>query len=121
MKVPTDDFLITMAWCFLVTILVETAVLLVGLSRRHSVAVRLFAGIWLTSCTFPVVWLVLPPLFADRATYLLAAEIFAPVTECLLFWVAFLKGRSFDGLLVRDMIAIVAANLASFLVGEWIW
>jgi hypothetical protein len=43
--------------------------------------VRLFAGAWLTACTYPVVWLVLPPLFEERSLYLLAAETFAPVAE----------------------------------------
>ena len=43
--------------------------------------------LWLTACTCPVVVLVLPvlPEGATRAAYLLAAELFAPAAECLLF------------------------------------
>jgi len=77
---------------YLITISIETPVLLVGLSPRHSYARRLFCGFWLTACTYPVVWIVLPPLF-DMATqrwlYLLVAETFAPVAECAIFWAAF--------------------------------
>jgi hypothetical protein len=64
---------------------------------------------------------VLPLLLVDysRATYLLVAETFAPVAECILFWLAFgsaaeLGKRS----MWRDFGAIVLANLASFILGE---
>jgi hypothetical protein len=45
---------------YLFTILIETPVLLIGLSRRHSIRQRLFAGVWLTACTYPIVVLVMP-------------------------------------------------------------
>jgi hypothetical protein len=47
------------------------------------------------------------------------AETFAPVGECLLFWLAF-RGRDLlnSADWVRCMIAIVIANLASFGFGE---
>lgn len=113
-----------MALFYLLTITIETAVLLLGLSRRYSLRAKLFAGAWLTACTYPVVWLVLPPLFPpeeDRTLYLLVAETFAPVAECALFWVAFVRGLPPDRrATVRDMAAIVAANLCSFGVGELI-
>src|SRR5712691_1492133 len=83
-------------WRFLVigypfTILIETPLLLIGLSKRHSIKRRLFAGIWLTACTYPIVVLVLPLFFASasRTLYLIVAETFAPVAECVLFWLAF--------------------------------
>ena len=103
------------------SVALETPVLLVGLSARHSLASRLAAGCWLTACTYPVVILVLPPLFASRATYLVVAETFAPSAECLLFWAAFaphdsLRSRS----LWRDFAAVTLANLASFAAGEWL-
>jgi hypothetical protein len=82
---------------------------------------RLFAGLWLTACTYPVVVLVLPPLFADstRAAYLVAAETFAPAAECALFWLAFGGERPAHGSsLRRDFAAVTAANLLSFLAGE---
>jgi hypothetical protein len=101
-----------MAVGYLLTISVETPVLLVGLSRRHPVRHRLFAGFWLTACTYPVVWLLLPPLFSERWFYLVFAETFAPVAECVLFGLAF--GRPS----LRDLVAIVLANLLSFAAGE---
>jgi hypothetical protein len=108
-----------MAVGFLITVAVETAVLWVGLSRRHARWQRLFAGVWLSACTYPVVWLALPPLFAERWAYLLAAETFAPAAEAGLFWVAFVRGRPADRWATgRDLAAVVLANLASFGVGE---
>ncbi|HCX31697.1 MAG TPA: hypothetical protein DHU55_18295 [Blastocatellia bacterium] len=113
---------------YLLTILVETPILIVGLSRRHPLTRKLFAGVWLTACTYPIVTLVLPILFAghSRALYLVVAETFAPAAECLLFWLAF-REQEYVGKLCmwRDFIAIIVANLASFGVGEvmnaWGW
>jgi hypothetical protein len=114
-------------WAFLLpgylfSIAIETPVLLVGLSPRHSLAVRIFSGFWLTACTYPVVVLVLPLLIDandSRGLYLTVAETFAPVAECALFWLAFGK-RSEVGKwsMWRDLITITVANLASFLIGE---
>lgn len=106
---------------YLFSILIETPVLLIGLSQRHSLRRRLFAGVWLTACTYPIVVLVLPMFFVNRsrALYLVVAETFAPVAECILFWLAF--GREEEvgkASMWRDFIAIIAANLASFLGGE---
>ncbi len=107
---------------YMLTIAVETVVLLAGLSRRHTVHVRLFAGIWLTACTYPVVWLVLPPLFEDRATFLMVAESFAPAAECLLFWFAFVRPLAREqGKTIRDFVAITVANFCSFGLGELIY
>ena len=80
---------------------------------------RLFAGVWLTSCTYPIVGIVLPALFDNRVLYLAVAETFAPVAECVLFWLAF-GNRAEWGRpsMWRDFAAIVTANLASFLIGE---
>ena len=104
---------------YLFTVAVETPVLFLLLSKRHTPRRRLFAGLWLTACTYPVVVLVLPTLFADssRALYLAVAETFAPAAECALFYLAF-GGRGSGGATVRDFGAIVAANLLSFLAGE---
>ena len=107
---------------YLFTILIETPVLLLALSRRHPLRHRLAAGVWLTACTYPVVGIVLPAIFditTQRLEYLLVAETFAPAAECLLFHLAF--GRTEPrtrAALVQDMLAIVAANLASFGLGE---
>ena len=76
---------------YLLSILIETPVLLVGLSAQHPMRRRLLAGIWLTACTYPIVTLVLPLVFVNssRTVYLIVAETFAPVAECVLFWLAF--------------------------------
>lgn len=103
---------------YLLTAAVETAVLLAGLSPRHPVRVRVIAGLWLSACTIPVVWLVLPPLFAERWLYLLVAEAFAPAAECVLFWWAVVRPARPGG---RDFGAIVVANLLSFAAGEALW
>lgn len=103
---------------YLFTIAIETPILFIGLSPHHSKRDRVFAGVWLTGCTYGIVTLVLPLLLENysRATYLLVAETFAPVAECLLFWMAFGKRATW-----RDMITIAIANLASFIAGEIIY
>ena len=112
---------------YLVTIAFEIPVLIVGLSNRHPLKRKLFAGVWLTACTYPIVVLVLPLLLAgySRATYLLVAETFAPVTECALFWLAFGSRSEVRSSMWRDFAVIVLANLTSFAVGEvlnrWQW
>jgi hypothetical protein len=118
---------------YLLTIALETPVLLIGLSPCHTISRRLVAGVWLTACTYPIVILVLPFLIWQPLgdvgywPYVIAAEIFAPAAECGLFWLAFWKGRTCDisstsrrFALLRDFGAIVLANLVSFLVGGWL-
>lgn len=111
---------------YLFTIAIETPILLAGLSRRHPLRDRFFAGLWLTACTYPIVVLVLPYVVwvpFGRGVYVAVAEVFAPVAECALFWLAFgCKQELFRRSMYRDLAAIVAANLASYLLGEaWFW
>jgi hypothetical protein len=113
---------------YLLTILIETPILCAGLSPRHPLPRKILAGVWLTACTYPIVTLVLPLLFPPdaRALYLLVAETFAPVAECLLFWLAFGKTAERSSAATRrDFVAIIIANLASFGIGEvlnaWGW
>ena len=103
---------------YLFTIAIEIPIIFFGLSAHHSKVRRVVAGVWLTACTYPIVTLVLPLLLVDesRGFYLLVAETFAPVAECLLFWLAFGKEARW-----RDFAAIVIANLGSFLLGEVIF
>jgi hypothetical protein len=131
---PADLWtLLPLGYCL--SIVLETPVLLVGLSPRHSIARRLLAGAWLTACTYPIVVLALPQLVwrplgeGGYWPYVAVAEVFAPAAECLLFWLAFWKSpepaaeqpaTSSRGHFARDMLAIVAANLTSFLAGLWI-
>lgn len=118
---PDARYLQMMFVGYLITIAVEGTVLVALLSRRHPPGVRLFAGAWLTACTYPVVWLVLPPLFADgeRWLYLLIAETFAPAAECAIFWAAFVRPLERDRrATVRDLATVTLANLCSFGCGE---
>jgi hypothetical protein len=106
---------------YLFSILIETPILLIGLSARHPLKRRVFAGVWLTACTYPIVVLVMPLVFgsASRAVYLIIAETFAPVAECALFWLAYGEAEQFGkASMWRDFGAIVIANLASFVGGE---
>ena len=119
-------------WRFLplgytLSVAIETPVLLAGLSIRHPISRRIFAGFWLTACTYPIVVLVLPELLwrplgaAGYWPYIAVAEIFAPTAECALFWAAFWRNSPRDApQLMRDLLAIAVANLASFLLGGWI-
>ncbi len=118
---PLDRLWLFLPVGYLATILIETPVLLFGLSPKLSLKQKLLCGIWLTACTYPIVVLVLPALLMDysRNLYLIVAETFAPLGECLFFWLAFRA----SGLLeksdwLRSFAAIIAANLASFGIGE---
>lgn len=111
---------------YLLTVLFEMPVLLVGLSPQHSWKQKVLAGFWLTACTYPLVVLAMPlliPAHFGQFAYLAIAETFAPTAECFLFWLAFYHGRGSEKpslsklTLVRDMLTIVAANLISFLIG----
>lgn len=113
-------------WQFLwvgypLTVAIELPILLIGLSRMHAMRTRVLAGFWLTACTYPIVVLVLPLLITDRALYLLVAETFAPLAECAIFTLALQPREMAMSLRGRDWAAIVIANLASFLIGAWIF
>jgi hypothetical protein len=118
----TTDLWVFLPIGFAVTVLVEAAVLLPGLSARHPFGRRLFACLWLNACSYPIVVLVLPLLIntaEHRAAYLWVAETFAPACECTLFWAAFgTRAEWLRPSMWRDFAAIIAANLASFGVGE---
>ena len=124
--VPTQNLPLGELWLFLpvgylLTILVETPILLLGLSGKLSVRQKFLCGIWLTACTYPIVVLVLPTLFfgEPRWQYLAVAETFAPVAECIIFWIAFRSKQLLQNTdWVRSFAAIVVANLASFGAGE---
>jgi hypothetical protein len=110
---------------YLLTVLIELPIVLVGLSSRHSLRDRLLAGFWLTACTYPIVVLVLPlalrPHYSEL-TYLVVAETFAPLAECGLFWLAYINRLDHDARATgRDFAAIILANLASFSLGELVY
>lgn len=106
---------------YLLTVAIELPVLLLGLSHGHPMRTRLIAGFWLTACTYPMVVFVLPLTVGacwGPIAYLAIAETFAPVMECLIFRSAFPIPPSRADF-IRDLIAIVVANLASFGFGMW--
>jgi hypothetical protein len=108
---------------YLISVLIETPVLLIGLSARHPLRRKLIAGVWLTVCTYPFVALIFPLAMRrfSCTTMLIAAETFAAFAECVLFWFAFGREDKPGSLLMwRDFGAIVAANLSSFLGGEFL-
>ena len=124
--VQTQNLPISQLWLFLpfgylLTILIETPFLVLGLSPKISLRQKLWCGAWLTACTYPIVVLVLPALMQDfsRNVYLFVAETFAPLGECLFFWLAF-RGKNLLEMKdwLRSFAAIVVANLASFGIGE---
>jgi hypothetical protein len=105
----TQDSWKFLVFGYLATITLETPVLVIGLSRRHGWKTKLFAGAWLTACTYPIVILTLPSLTGEY--YTLAAECFAAIAETLLF--RWLVARAS----LRDMTVVAAANAFSFLAG----
>ena len=117
-SLPLAELWYFLPFGYLLTILVETPVLLIGLPVGVSMRQRLLCGVWLTACTYPIVVLVLPAIFfgEPRWLYLTVAETFAPVAECVLFWLAFRGGEVSNWM--RAFGAIVIANLASFGAGE---
>lgn len=120
-SLPISELWYFLPFGYLLTILVETPILILGLARKLPLKQRLLCGVWLTACTYPIVVLVLPAIFLgeSRTLYLFVAETFAPLAECGLFWLAFRGSGSLEGHgWTRSFIAIVIANLASFGVGE---
>jgi hypothetical protein len=106
---------------YLTTIAIETPVLCIGLSPRHSVLRRIVAGIWLTACSYPIVMLFLPHFInpANRLLFLGVAETFAPISECIIFWMMFGSREEFGKRsMYRDFAVIVLANLMSFGFGQ---
>lgn len=105
---------------YFLTILIETPVLIFGLSSRHSLKSRIVAGFLLTACSYPFVSFLFPVWFEPQSLpYLWTAETFAPVSECFVFWLIFCRRlKSNRRALARDFVTIVSANLLSFAVGE---
>src|SRR5687768_10118222 len=120
-NLPLADLWYFLPFGYLLTILIETPILVIGLPAKLSIKRRLICGVWLTACTYPFVVLVLPAVFlgAPRWQYLAVAETFAPSAECFLFWLAFRRDGVWNNAQwIGAFAAIVVANLASFGAGE---
>ena len=123
MPLALDELWAFLFWGYALTVLIETPILMVGLSPRHGWRKKLWASLWLTACTYPIVVLVLSPLaeFWGRLAYAVIAETFAPLAECALFRAIDMDGR--PGLVrsrIRDAATIGLANLVSFMLGGWL-
>jgi hypothetical protein len=105
---------------YLMTFALETPVLIVGLSKPHSLARRIVAGVWLNACSYPIVVITVPALIGmePRWRYLVIVETFAPLVECTLFAFAFHTAAMSAADRRRDLITITLANLTSFIAGE---
>src|SRR5687768_2158300 len=120
-NLPLGELWLFLPVGYLLTILIETPILFFGLPSKLSIRQKLLCGVWLTACTYPIVVLVLPALFIGqpRWHYLAVAETFAPVAECLIFWLAFRTKQLLQASdWIRSFVAIVIANLVSFGIGE---
>ena len=105
---------------YLITVAIEGPILCFALSHRHPIRDRIIAGLWLTGVTYPIVVVTMPLLLEPRWLYLTVAETFAPAAECGLFYVANIRrlAPADRRATLRDFGAIIAANLASFGLGE---
>jgi hypothetical protein len=106
-----------------VTTTAETLVLLVGLSKLHSLIQKICAGLWLNACSYPAVTLWLPAYLVtsgSRLSYVIGAEGLAVGMELILFLGVFggPPGVATGASRARDCYAIIAANACSFVVGE---
>lgn len=126
MTLAIDRLLLAALKGYAITVAVETPVLCVLLSKPHPLRRRVYAGLWLTACSYPFVTLCFPFLF-DEGTYswyVITSEIFAPLSECALFWCAYLRNPPAPAKTVlRDCLAVIAANALSCLVGfllQWL-
>lgn len=111
-------------------VILETPVLMAGLSACHSFKSRVKAGFLLTACTYPFVIVVMPRLInpdLHNTLYLAVTETLVPIAECALFWLVFHRrlrpnpnGTAVLSrqIMVRDFAVIIAANLFSFGIGE---
>lgn len=111
-------------------VILETPVLLAGLSNCHTFKSKLKAGFLLTACTYPFVIIVMPRLInpdLHNTLYLAVTETLVPIAECAIFWWLFHRRMqaSPNGtamlsreVVTRDFAVIIAANLFSFGVGE---
>jgi hypothetical protein len=110
---------------YLLSVLLETPVLLLGLSKNYSFKEKIFAGFWLTAVSYPFVTMIFPFIFdptTNRTVYLWVAESFAPLSECVCFWVLLGdKSRFMKASMWQDFLAITLANLTSFGIGELLY
>ncbi len=100
------------------SIAIECPILAMGLSPQHPLKHRLATGVWLTLCTYPIVFLVLPSLlypYIPYKTFVLIAETIVITCE----WGLFISVTAHYAW--RDLLAILIANIASIAAGiRWL-
>jgi hypothetical protein len=125
MSIRIVGFVPCMLAGYVISVAIETPVLLLGLRPKYSFGQKLWAGVLLTACSYPFVCFVFPFIFprdsALSILYIPVAETFAPLFEGFLFWLWFTKRESLKRKATwRDILTIIAANLASFGIGEFL-
>lgn len=115
------DLLLLLVVGYILTVLIEVPILCVGMSSKHRMKDKVISGLLLTAFTYPIVIMVIPAgLYSaditSRWACLGVSETFAPLAEILFF--RYLVHQRFMSTLDRDAVAIVVANLASFVAGE---
>lgn len=107
---------------YMLTVLLETPVLYWGLSSRYTANEKLLAGALLTACSYPFVAVVFPLLinpFENYTNYIIVSEVFAPLSECIIFAFLFQRSKKLSRKWqTTDWAVIVLANLVSYLAGE---
>lgn len=102
---------------YILSLVVELPVLVLGLSPSHKLNEKVLAGLWLTACTYPAFSWVFPSFIHEPVLLTFVREAYAALGEAFLFWLAFVKlagGTS----LRRDILVVILANVLSFLFGE---
>lgn len=105
----------------LFTVVLESLVLFLCLTPDIQPRQRLIAGLSLSLITFPFVNILFPMLlspFENKIVFYVIAEMFACLTECLLFWFFFNRSKTKDKQFFSNIIAIVFANFFSFSLYE---
>lgn len=123
MSIRIAGLLPSVAFGYFLTVCLETPVLLLGLQRKYTLKQKIAAGFLLTACSYPFVCFLIPAMispYTDRTLYLIVAETFAPVSECLVYWLWLGRWKSnfSDRRLWLDFAVIILANLVSFSMGE---
>lgn len=121
MDISTLDYLRLALVGYFSSVLIETSVLLFALAKRYSVKQKIFAGFFLTAYSYPFVLFVFPFIwnpYRQFFIYALVSELFAPISECAVFYLLFHRGKNLSrSLRAKDYAAVVLANLASFIAG----
>lgn len=112
------ELIVQLSLGFVLFIGIESSILIACLRKQYAKTQLIFAGVWLTFCTYPVINLLLATLLGHTPFYYAISALMAPLVEFILFWIAFESDRRFfDARLLHALFAIATANIASFTCG----